>query len=77
LLVNDELQSTDKDLKGVEGRVCMLESKTYEAAQPLQTHSQAHKEELSSGVVAIVADVVSELPSCGRTLLPKPNDKEL
>jgi hypothetical protein len=71
------MQSTEKDLKGVEGSVCMQVPKTYEAAQPLQTNSPAHKEELPSRVAAIVDDVESELPSCGRTLLPKAKDKEL
>jgi hypothetical protein len=48
------MQSTEKDLKGVEGSVCMPVPKTYEAAQPLQTNSPAHKEELSSRVAATV-----------------------
>jgi hypothetical protein len=77
LLVNDELRSTEKDLRGVEGSVCMQVPRTYEAAQTLQTNSPGQNEELSSGVDAIVADVESELPSFGRTLLPKANDKEL
>jgi hypothetical protein len=76
LLVHDELQSTEKDLKGVEGSVSMQVPKTYEAVQPLQTNSLAHKEELPSGVAAIVADIKAELPPCGWTLLPKVNDEE-
>jgi hypothetical protein len=70
------LQSTEKDLKGVDGSVSMQVAKTYEAVQPLQTNSLAHKEELPSGVAAIVADIKAELPPCGWTLLPKVNDEE-